>query len=178
MDTRTLCLAALSHGEASGYEIKKMLEEPPLSAIQEASFGAIYPALNRLADEGLVACRAEAQEKRPAKKVYALTDKGHKTLVETLEGQLDPDRFRSDFLVMVMHGYLLNDKVLARAFAEKLAFYEGKIEKMSGCDLSAAPAGHRFVHGFGLALYRAAADYMRENRDKVLEEDDGKEAAE
>jgi DNA-binding PadR family transcriptional regulator len=171
-------LAALSHGEASGYEIKKMLEEPPLSAIQEASFGAIYPALSRLAEEGLVACRAEAQEKRPAKKVYALTDKGHEALVETLQGQLDPDRFRSDFLVMVMHGYLLDQEVLARAFAEKLSFYEGKIEKMSGCDLSAAPEGHRFVHGFGLALYRAAAAYMAENRDKLLTEKNGKEAAE
>ena len=110
MDTRCLCLAALSHGEASGYEIKKMLEEPPLSAIQEASFGAIYPALNRLAEEGLVVCRAQQQEKRPDKKVYALTEEGVESLVTQLEGDLEMDRFRSDFLFMVMHSHMVDPR--------------------------------------------------------------------
>jgi hypothetical protein len=41
---KTLCLAVLSMGDASGYEIKKLLEGP-FRHIHEASFGAIYPAL-------------------------------------------------------------------------------------------------------------------------------------
>ncbi len=41
MDAKTLCLGALSRGDASGYEIKKAFEEGPLSHIHEASFGAI-----------------------------------------------------------------------------------------------------------------------------------------
>lgn len=170
MDTRCLCLAALSHGEASGYEIKKMLEEPPLSAIQEASFGAIYPALNRLAEEGLVICRAQQQEKRPDKKVYALTEEGVESLVTQLEGDLEMDRFRSDFLFMVMHSHMVDPRRLARALEAKLSFYETKIETMSQCDLSESTEGRRFVHGFGLALYRAAAEYLRANGDTLLEE--------
>ena len=79
---------------------------------------------------------------------------------------------------MVMHGDLLSQQSLARAFTAKLAFYEGKIETMSGCDLTSAPAGHRFVHGFGLTIYRAAAEYMRANRELALGEKDGQEAAE
>ena len=170
MDTRCLCLAALSHGEASGYEIKKMLEEPPLSAIQEASFGSIYPALSRMAEEGLVVCRELQQDKRPDKKVYALTDKGIELLVNQLEGDLEMDRFRSDFLLMVMHSHLVDPRRLLRALEAKLSFYETKIETMSQCDLSDSTSGRQFVHGFGLALYRAAANYLRENGDALLAE--------
>jgi DNA-binding PadR family transcriptional regulator len=52
-DVRTLCLGILSIGEATGYEIKKALEEGPFGHVLEASFGAIYPALGRLTEEGL-----------------------------------------------------------------------------------------------------------------------------
>ena len=62
MDTRTLCLGALQLGEASGYEIKKMFEDGLLSHLHQASFGAIYSALNRLEKEGLATATALAQE--------------------------------------------------------------------------------------------------------------------
>src|SRR3546814_3831085 len=76
MDAKTLCLGVLSRGAASGYEIKKAFEEGPFSHFHQASFGSIYPALNALSADGLVAVRAQAQQKRPAKKIYSLTPKG------------------------------------------------------------------------------------------------------
>ncbi|MCZ6511637.1 MAG: PadR family transcriptional regulator, partial [Alphaproteobacteria bacterium] len=48
MDTKTLCLGVLTHGDASGYEIKKALEDGPFGHIQEIGFGSIYPALAKL----------------------------------------------------------------------------------------------------------------------------------
>ena len=60
MDVKILCLGVLSRGEASGYEIKKAFEEGPFSHFHQASFGSIYPALNALSAEGLVACRAQS----------------------------------------------------------------------------------------------------------------------
>ena len=65
MDVRTICLAILTRGDATGYEIKKLFEDGGYRHFVEASFGSIYPALNRLTEEGLVSVRAEAQEKRP-----------------------------------------------------------------------------------------------------------------
>ena len=53
MNVRTLCLGVLSFGEATGYEIKKEIEEGPFSHFIEASFGSIYPALTQLLGEGL-----------------------------------------------------------------------------------------------------------------------------
>ena len=50
MDVKTLCIGILSLGDASGYEIKKQLEER-FSFFYDASFGSIYPALNKLQKE-------------------------------------------------------------------------------------------------------------------------------
>ncbi|MEE8545632.1 MAG: PadR family transcriptional regulator, partial [Alphaproteobacteria bacterium] len=51
MDVRTLCLGVLSEGGASGYEIKKKLEQTYRHFFQ-ASFGSIYPALSRMTEDG------------------------------------------------------------------------------------------------------------------------------
>ncbi|GEQ96922.1 hypothetical protein JCM17844_05590 [Iodidimonas gelatinilytica] len=53
MDVRTLCLGILALGDASGYEIKKMVAEGSFSFFSEASYGSIYPALTKLTDEAL-----------------------------------------------------------------------------------------------------------------------------
>ena len=76
MDARTLCLGALELGDASGYEIKKLYEEGDLSHFYAVGFGSIYPALTRLVDDGLAECFDQPQDKRPDKKVYALTEAG------------------------------------------------------------------------------------------------------
>ena len=94
MHVKTLCLAVLSMGDASGYEIKKLLEGP-FRHIHEASFGAIYPALARLQEENLVTCEERSQEKRPDKKVYALTQGGRFELIKELTIVPGPDRIRS-----------------------------------------------------------------------------------
>src|SRR5262249_55228527 len=76
MDARVLCLGALHFGDASGYEIKKLFEEGDFSFFYETSFGSIYPALSRLVEDGLALVSEQAQDKRPDKKVYSITEKG------------------------------------------------------------------------------------------------------
>jgi DNA-binding PadR family transcriptional regulator len=57
-----------------GYELMKRLEERS-GGIYRASAGTIYPTLQQLEDEGLVA--SETQE---GKKIYRLTDSGRREL--------------------------------------------------------------------------------------------------
>jgi PadR family transcriptional regulator AphA len=59
MNVRTLCLGFLSTGEASGYEIKKGIEDGMFSHFIDASFGSIYPALTQLTAEGLLVLPAK-----------------------------------------------------------------------------------------------------------------------
>ena len=168
MDAKTLCLAVLLRGPASGYEIKKALEEAPFCHFQETGFGSIYPALTALSSEGLLDCTAFAQEKRPDKKVYSITPKGRQTLTTALMVIPGPDRYRSDFLFILFLGEILPRTHLARVIDERIAFYQEQITRMADCDLDRHPSTQRFVHGFGLTLYRASADYLIENRELLL----------
>lgn len=164
MDARTLCLAVLSQGDASGYEIKKALEKAPFSHFQDTGFGSIYPALGRLTKEGLIHGTAMAQEKRPDKKVYAVTEAGRQALIEALLEPPALDRYRSDFLFVLFLGHLLPGAHLIEIVDQRIAFYEDQIVRMEGCALEHRPAGQKLVHGFGLTICRAAAKYLRDNR--------------
>ena len=48
MNVRTICLAILFEGEASGYEIRKLSVEGEYSYFIDASFGSVCPALAKL----------------------------------------------------------------------------------------------------------------------------------
>ncbi len=169
MDAKTLCLGALSRGDASGYEIKKAFEEGPLSHIHEASFGAIYPALTELERQGLVTGREMAQEKRPDKKVYALTEDGLQALHLALLVPPARDKTRSDFLFILFLGHLVAAPRLAELIDSRIAWYHDCLSRMEACDLSAAPPGEAFVHGLGLAVYTAARDYLVAHRAELLD---------
>jgi DNA-binding PadR family transcriptional regulator len=169
MDTRTLCLGVLNRGDATGYEIKKSFEEGPLAHFQEASFAAIYPALSRLAADGLVAHRAQPQDKRPDKKLYSITAAGRTALRAALDRTPAEDEVRSDFLFLLFFAHLLDSASLRRLIDRRIDWYAEVLARMRDCpDLHARPAGERFVHGFGLAIYEQAQAYLRQHRDALL----------
>ena len=157
-------------GDASGYEIKKLLEGP-FSHIHEASFGAIYPALARLQDEGLVTCEERSQEKRPDKKVYALTQRGRFDLIQELTIVPGPDRVRSDFLVQMLYAHLLPPAHIAQVIERRLDIHTALLSELEGGDGTSVPAGEEssaeFVRGYGTAVFKAAHDYIEENRHLV-----------
>lgn len=164
MDTKILCLGALQLGDASGYEIKKMFEDGLLSHLHQASFGAIYPALSRLERDGLATVTAMAQERRPDKKVYRLTEKGRAALIAALMAPPTPDRMRSDFLFILGFGHLLPPDHLRGLVEQRIAWYRDCISHMERCDLSGRSPAARLARGLGLAVYRAAAEYLEQNR--------------
>jgi len=100
MDVKIHCLGVLfQHGNASGYEIRKLLrEECAFSHFVDAGYGSIYPALNKLSDEGLVIYEAEEQTNRPDKKVYQIMPAGRLALFETLLAGPAPDKLQYSFL--------------------------------------------------------------------------------
>ena len=86
-----LCvLNALQGGERYGYDLARTLAALPGPVVTE---GTLYPLLSRLRLQGLVATRLEESSSGPARKYYALTPHGRRTLermnehVETLVAQ-------------------------------------------------------------------------------------------
>ncbi len=162
MDVRTLCLGVLSLGDASGYEIKKRLENI-FSHFYDASFGSIYPALNRLQSEGLVRCETEQQAKRPDKKVYSLTVDGRLTLVQELNNSPGRDRVRSEFLVAMFFADLLPAGQVGEMIDRRIAEHRGQVVELAERE-SHGTAAQRFVAGYGRAIYQAGATYLEDNR--------------
>src|SRR3546814_16025171 len=137
MDAKTLCLGVLSRGAASGYEIKKAFEEGPFSHFHQASFGSIYPALNALSADGLVAVRAQAQQKRPAKKIYSLTPKGRNALLAALMATPGPDALRSDRLFILSFAQPLPTTRERQLITAPLAWSRGMLPRTEGSDYTA-----------------------------------------
>lgn len=170
MNVRTLCLAVLSLGDATGYEIKKRLEGP-LHYIHEASFGSIYPALTRLTTEGLVTCTELNQTKRPDKKVYALTQAGKVALLDELTAEIpETDRVRSDFLVMMLFAHLLPPAFVEQVIEKRLEVYRallGDLDREALWPARERSPATQFVCGYGRAVIAASLKYIEENRHLV-----------
>lgn len=169
MDIKSLCLAALSLGDCTGYEIKKMFEEGAFSHFYDAGYGSIYPALNKLLADGLVSCEQVEQASRPAKKVYSLTDSGRERLTRDLHQMPAADKLRSECVVMMFFAHLLSSSQTERVYRSYLDQYQTGIECLRELDVSEAPFGRKFVHGLGLKLYETIVEYMEENKDMLLE---------
>lgn len=167
MNVRTLCLGILYFGDATGYEIRKLAQEGRFSHFIEASFGAIYPALARLHNENKVSLREEAQTGKPSRKVYTITDAGRQELVATLGQGSAPDVFKSEFLFTCLYAGLLDRAALAGLMDAQLAHIDAGLQRLDEagncCDLPCS----RFVIGYGKALHKAAADYVRANRAQI-----------
>ena len=189
MDVRTLCLAVLSKGEATGYEIKKAFEEGPFAHFQHASFGSIYPALSRLLADGQVEAQAMEQEGRPDKKIYRLTASGRAAFHAALTAPPDADQYRSDLLFLLFFARHLPPARTAALLDTAIANYRDHVKRISECKAEreaksqgtglALDPGREFVAGFGATIYQAAADYLEINRGALLADLQGQaEAAE
>lgn len=168
MDVQTLCLGALTLGEASGYEIKKLFEEGPFAYFHQASYGSIYPGLGKLLKKGLITMREQEQDGRPDKKVYAITAAGQAVLGRNLKKQPAPDKIRSEAMLMFFLADHLDAAHLNDVFDGYLADYRNKLECVSQPDERDMPPHCRFARGFGQAFYRTAIRYMEENKDLLL----------
>jgi PadR family transcriptional regulator AphA len=160
MDVRTICLGILTRGDATGYEIKNLFQDDGYQYFVEASFGSIYPALNRLTEEGLVSVRAEAQEKRPDRKVYSITPAGHAAFLTSLLKPLPEDRHRSPFVFAMLFSDLLPQGYVRTLLDAYAAQTEIKLTQLNEANAKPKTPGEEFASGFGRAIYGAMLDYL------------------
>jgi PadR family transcriptional regulator AphA len=158
MDVRTQCLGLLMRGPASGYELKKRIEDGPFCHFLEASYAAIYPALARLTKDGLVTVSARHQANRPDKKIYDITAEGRRVFLETISGPLEDDSFRSPWFVAMYFADLLTPDRLRELIAQRIAGCEALLSKI---DQDAAESrGALFVAGLGAHVLRAELEFL------------------
>lgn len=164
MDVKTVCLGVLMLGDASGYEIQKIVKCGCFQLFFDASYGSIYPALARLSEEGLVTSVTMAQDGKPNKKVYSITAQGRLAFVEALSQAPGPDKYRSDFMSRMLFCELLLPGELSDFVDKRLAHHDTVIADLERLLDGPLANGDEFVIRYGHAIHQAAKKFIEENR--------------
>ena len=169
MNVRTLCLAILNMHSATGYEIKKLCIDGSFQHFVEVSFGSIYPALAKLETDGLVSCHTEAQDGKPDRKIYTISDRGRSQFVKLINVLPNPDKFKSEFLLLSLNADLASRELLEQAISAKISQCEAELEMMNevldGCDHLAKV----WTANYGRATLEAKMEYLKKNRGQLLD---------
>ena len=160
MNVRTICLAILFDGEATGYEIRKLSVEGEYSYFIDASYGSIYPALARLELEKLVTSRVEQQDGKPAKKIYSITEKGRSAFIQSLFEKLGEDEFRSEFLLFARFASELPQSLVEERLSERLAEVDAELADFNRLKQQHNHPGDAWVIDYGHACMQAARNYI------------------
>ena len=171
MNVRTLCLGILSLQEASGYEIKKDVEDGLFSHFIDASFGSIYPALTQLAAEGYVTVREEEQTGKPDKKVYAITDSGRNALARAISVSPAKDKYKSEFLFQMLLQDYLSPEMMLVAIQKQLDDLNEDLGRIAECSHE-APIGHgsHFVADYGNAVLTAGVKCLEYKKAELMQQ--------
>ena len=98
MALRHAVLAALLEGEASGYQLAKRFDVS-VANFWSATPQQLYRELDRLEAEGLITAHVVRQQRRPDKRVFALTEAGRADLHRFTGTAAKPAALRDELLV-------------------------------------------------------------------------------
>lgn len=164
MDIKTICLAILAQGNATGYEIQKAIKDGPLAYFFDASFGSIYPALARLSEEELIACEIVSEPGKPERKVYTIQPKGWLHLSNALVNVSMKDRIRSPFLAVMLFSGLLSPRELYSLIESRIEMHRSVLTHLDSPSEAPTSTGEKFVQGYARAIHEAALDYLEKHR--------------
>lgn len=168
MNVRTICLAILYEGEATGYEIRKLSVEGEYSYFVDASFGAIYPALAKLEADKLVTSRVEQQDGKPAKKIYVISEAGRREFINSLFEELGEDEFRSEFLLFARFAAELPQSLVQVRLRERVASLDAAIAELEKLSTNHTQPADRWVIEYGRTCMAFARDYIDSNMGELI----------
>lgn len=117
MSLKHAILTLLETEEGSGYDLLKRFKAR-LGFFWNASHQQIYLQLKKMHDEGLISFTLDAQADKPDRKVYAITQKGHDTLIEWIEHPVKVNKINDALLVKLYAGHLSDPEILLNELAE------------------------------------------------------------
>lgn len=165
-DFEQVLLAVIAGEPRSGYGLKKMFGSSPASVYQPSP-GALYPALRRLAGNGLLHAEQQVSSGRRALRLYQVTEAGLAMHLEWLRKPVDPETVGTELGQHLMR-FSLMEKYLERgeviAFLRDLGraldgFVRGMEEFIAARD--GAMRGHALLAlEHGIAIHRASREWV------------------
>ena len=184
MNVRSICLAILFCSDRTGYDIRKFSTEGNFSFFIDASYGSIYPALNKMESEGLVTGRHVSEEGKPARKVYSITEAGRDVFFQELLQPHRPDIFKSEFLLISLFARLVGPDAIRAAIDRQLQLLYEELTVISSCNDSESenrPQSGKYAlteldiqasewaKRYGLYCVRANIDYLKMHGNALIE---------
>ena len=116
-DFEQVLLGVIASEPRSGYGLKKMFSSSPASVYQPSP-GALYPALRRLEERGLLQAEKQVSSGQRALRLYQLTDAGLAVFLEWLRTPVVPETVGAELgqhlmRFSLMEGYLERAEVIA-----------------------------------------------------------------
>lgn len=121
----------LSYRPMSGYDLKKRFDES-VRNFWPATQSQIYRTLKTMARDGWVWMEVDAQEDRPDRKVYHLSETGMAELLHWLRTPLPPGGGRSAWLIQVFFAHHLTNEEIVALFERYAATLQGKLAYLRG----------------------------------------------
>ncbi|MCR8641631.1 PadR family transcriptional regulator [Paenibacillus sp. N1-5-1-14] len=134
MNSQDVILGVLMEKNYSGYEIKQRFQTV-FSFFYDASFGTIYPTLKRLEADQLITKVTIAQEGKPSKHEYSITESGKKMFAHYLRSPLTADVTRSDFLTRLYFGEFADPSIIRKWLELYIAQKQLQLEGLCQCQL-------------------------------------------
>lgn len=128
MSLRDAVLAALLEGEASGYDLAKGFDAS-VANFWMATPQQLYRELDRLAEQGLIEARLVHQERRPNKRLFALTAAGRDAIREFTARPPRPSAIRDELLVKVQAADAGDTPAVREFIAERLRWATAKLQR-------------------------------------------------
>jgi len=126
--TKYAVLGLLTYAPLSGYDIRRIYAQS-LGNFWSESYGAIYPILKRLEDEGLATREVERGEGKPDRNVYTITDLGREEMHRWLAQPPDPIKERVELLLKLFHGWEVGPAVMIEHVKQTRAEHEALLER-------------------------------------------------
>ena len=173
--TDYVLLGLLSHEPRTGYEIKKILDST-MHFFWNASFGSIYPTLQKLEQDGKIQS-TRSQDTGREKITYEITPLGREYLKEWLKKPVVKDELRFETLLKLFFG----SEVGAFTTLEHIEAFEEKIQKelpiltqyvdtLKAIDSESAHRYYMFTAMFGVKVHQAYLEWCDEIKQYLKKE--------
>ena len=159
-------LGFLSYRPASGYDLKRKFDGS-IRHFWPADQSQIYKSLARLTEQELTTVEVVAQDGRPNRKVYHITEAGRDALISWIGSPPASEEARRPFLIQVFFAGLLSDEdaigvleAKAEELRRSLGSCAGINQAIAHADADEAPPRERFFWFLTLESGLWAGDAM------------------
>ena len=166
-DFEQVLLAVIASEPRSGYGLKKVFNASPASVYQPSP-GALYPALRRLVERGLLRAEEQVSSGRRALRLYRVTDVGLAVYLEWLRRPVVPETVAADLGQHLMRFSLMENYVERAEVIAFLGDLGGALDGfVAGIEqFAAARHGTLGQHALlalehGIAVHRASLEWVR-----------------